>query len=88
MSLVQVLTKYWSQFLGGNKLFLIHELVDYHSNTVDPNELIVNTAFFVALPPEKALSSLHFSRHYLLLTHYTEEVTKCQSSGASVAAFL
>ena len=88
VSLVQVLTKYWSQFLGGNKLFLVHELVDYHSNTVDPNELIVNAAFFTALTSEKALSSLHFLRHYLLLTHYTEEVTKCQSSGASVAAFI
>ena len=88
VTLVQVLTKYWSLFLGGNKLFLVQELVDFHSNTVDPNDLIVNRAFFEALTSEKALAPLHFLRHYLLLTHYTTEVTRCQSSGASVAAFL
>eukprot|EP00972_Heterocapsa_arctica_P080198 11821077-Heterocapsa_arctica.AAC.1 len=86
--LLTSLAKFYVQFLASDHHYLINELVDFHSTTVNPKLLVVTNVFFQTLVGESALNKTPFLRHYLLLTHYTTERVKAQTAGAPIAQFV
>ena len=67
---------------------LVQELVDFHSETVDPKELTVSTARIENLVSEEPLQKCPHTCVALWECQYTLEKVRSQSSGPSVAAFL
>ena len=82
------LSKFYIGFLENSVENLIMDLVDFHSQQVDPQELTVSTSFFEILMSEEALGKCPYTRLALLLTQYTTEKTKVQAGGPSVSQFL
>ena len=87
-TVMSTLVKYFVQYLGSGDHHLIQELVDYHSVKVNPRELIVSNQFFSTLVTEAPFLKTPYTKHYLLLTQYTNEKTRDKADGASIAAFL
>ena len=85
---LSTMAKFFGQFLENGYQHLIQELVDFHAMKVNPRELVVANNFFHTLVSEDALLHNPYTRHYLLLTHYTNEKVRAQASGASSSAFL
>ena len=82
------LTKYYIGHLENQTVHLLKELVDWHSVNVDPKELVVNPAFFVALVSEPELEKCPQFRHYALQTQYTSEKVRHGANGPSSSNFL
>ena len=82
------LTKFIVGFLEDDALHLVQELVDFHCAKVNPRNLVVATNFFQILASEDGLKKVPLVRHYILLTQYTEEKTRPQTSGPAFAQFL
>ena len=76
------------QFLENEAVDLVKELVDYHSHKVDPRNITISTTFFLTLVQEVNLRNTPFTRMYLVMTQYTTEKTKAQSSGPNISQFL
>ena len=70
---MQILCKYFSQFLAAGHQHLIEELVDFHSAKVNARRLVVPISFFEHLVTDEVLQKLVHVRHYLLLSNYTED---------------
>ena len=85
---LQNLSKFYIGFLENGVVCLVQKVVDYHSQTVDPQELSVSIAFFQLLVSEQALSKCPFTRLYLLLTQYTPEKLRVQAGGPGVSQSL
>ena len=85
---MQVLTKVYIGFLENGVPELVQELVDFHSEKVDPKELTVSTAWVEILVSEEALLKCPHTCVALWQCHYTLDKVRSQSSGPSVAAFL
>ena len=85
---IGTLAKYFVQYLETNDQHFVKELVDFHSHKINPKELFVSNAFYETLTGEAALKTTPCTRHYLLLTQYTNEKVRAQAQGASVSAFL
>ena len=87
-TVLTTLCKFFSQFLASGDQHLIQELVDFHSVKVNPVALVVSNSFFQTLVADECLQKAPCLRHYLLLSHYTEEKVRAQASGPSQAAFV
>lgn len=82
------LTKYYIGHLENETVYLVNELVDWHSANVDPGTLVVNPAFYQALVSEQELSKCPQFRHYCLQTQYTTEKVRQGANGPSSSNFL
>ena len=82
------LAKFFVQFLDEDSMHLVSELVMFHNAKVNPRDLVVSTTLFQFLVSEQGLQKAPHVRHYLLLTHYTNEKIRAQASGPSFAQFL
>ena len=82
------LCRFYIGFLENGVVDLVTDLVDFHSQTVDPKELTVSTSFFQTLVAEEILSKCPHTRLHLVLTQYTSEKTRVQAGGPSVSQFL
>ena len=85
---MQVLTKVYIGFLENGVPELVQELVDFHSDRVDPKELTVSTMWIESLVTEEPLQKCPHTFLALWLSHYTQDKVRCQSSGPDVAAFI
>ena len=86
---MQHLSKFYIGFLENGVVGLVQEIVDFHSQLVDPQEISVSIAFFQFLVSEEArLSQCPYTRMYLLLTQYTPEKVRVQAGGPGVCQFL
>ena len=85
---MQHLSKFYIGFLENGVVGLVQEVVDFHSQTVDPQEISVSIAFFQFLVSEEVLSPFPYTRMYLLLTQYTPEKVRVQAGGPGVCQFL
>ena len=75
-------------FLTNGVVDLVTELIDYHSEHVDPKELTMSIQFINSVCAEDALSKCPHVRLGLLQLQYNTEKTRANSSGPSFAAFL
>ena len=82
------LCKYFTQFLEEGEGHYVQELVDFHSSTVNPNELVVSNAFYQSLTSSPELQNKGPVRHYLLLTQYTDEKALATAAGPAKSNFL
>ena len=87
-SVLTTLTKLFMLHLEENELFLIQDLVDFHSSTVNPNELVLSNNFFHVITSAPELLKKGVLRHYLFLSAYTPENAMAQAGGPSKANFL
>ena len=85
---MSTLAKLYTQFLSASQQHLCTELVDYHSETVNPKELVISIAFLKTLTDEEVLKDLHCFRHYCIQAQYTNEKVRQQASGPALAAFI
>ena len=85
---MQVLTRVYIGFLENGVPEFVQELVDFHSENVDPKELTVSTAWIENLVTEQSLLKCPHTCVALWECQYTLEKVRQQSSGPSVAAFL
>ena len=85
---MQVLTRVYIGPLENGVPELVQELVDFHSETVDPKELTVSTAWIENLVSEEPLKKYPHTCVALWVCQYTLEKVRSQSSGPSVATFL
>ena len=85
---MQVLTKVYIGFLENGVPELVQELVDFHSETVDPKELTVSTAWMEHLVTEEPLQKCPHTCVALWVCQYTHDKVKSQSSGPAIANFL
>ena len=85
---MQVLTKVYIVFLENGVPELLQELVDFHSETVDPKELTVSTAWIQNLVTEEPLQKCPHTCVALWVCQYTLDKVRHQTSGPDVAAFL
>jgi hypothetical protein len=82
------LAKLYTGFLENGVADLVDDLMEYHSEHVDPRELTVSLKFFSAVSGEEAFKSCPQIRHYLITSQYTSEKVTASSSGPSVSQFL
>ena len=85
---MQVLTKVYIGFLENGVPELVQELVDFHSDTVDPKELTVSTMWIESLVSEEPFQKCPHTFLALWLSQYTHDKVRHQSSGPVVAAFI
>lgn len=78
------LSRFYIGFLQNGVVDLMADLVDFHSQTVDPKELTVSTSFFQTLVSEESLATCPHTRLHLVLTQYTPET---KNKSASRRAF-
>ena len=55
--------KWYISFLEDKEVDLIIDLADFHSQKVDPREVIVSASFFGKLPQEPAFKHCPLLRH-------------------------
>ena len=75
-------------FLSNGVVDLVTELIDYHSDHVDPKELAMSIQFISSVCAEEALSKCPHVRLGLLQLQYNTEKTRANSSGPCFGAFL
>ena len=75
-------------FLSNGVVDLVTELIDYHSEHVDPKELAMSIQFISSVCAEAALSKCPHVRLGLLQLQYNTEKTRANSSGPCFGAFL
>ena len=75
-------------FLSNGVVDLVTELIDYHSEHVDPKELTMSIQFIGSVCAEEALSKCPHVRLGLLQLQYNTEKTRANSSGPCFGAFL
>ena len=85
---MQVLTKVYIGFLENGVPELAQELVDFHSDSVDPKMLTVSTWWIEGLLSEETLQKCPHTFLALWLSQYTHDKVRHQSSGPDVAAFI
>ena len=85
---MQVLTKVYIGFLENGVPELVQELVDFHSETIDPKQITVSTAWIEHLVSEESLQTCPHTCVALWECQYTLEKVRSQSSGPDAAAFL
>ena len=84
----QVLTKVYIGFLENGVPELMQELVDFHSDSVDPKFLTVSTNWIEDLLSEEPLQKCPHTCLALWLSQYTHDKVRHQSTGPDVAAFI
>ena len=82
------LTKYYLKHIENDAKYLADELIDHHSQNVNPKDLVVSSNFFQTLALEPGFQNFPFVRHYLTLTQYTKEKTRSSAGQPDTAAFL
>ena len=82
------LAKLYTGFLENGVADLVDDLMEYHSEHVDPRELTVSLKFLSAVSGEEAFKNCPQIRHFLITTQYTAEKVLASSSGPSVSQFL
>ena len=85
---MMTLCKLYIGFLENGCVQLVQDLVDFHSDKVDPKELTVSISFIQSIVSEEALSKCPHTRLHLLELQYTLEKVRVQSSGPAVGSFL
>ena len=85
---IQNMAKFFVQFLQSNDQHLVNELIDFHSSSINPRELVVSNLYYEALVTTAELETTPCLRHYLLLCQYTTDKVRQQAGGASVGAFV
>jgi hypothetical protein len=85
---LQALAKYYSLHASGGTKYLADELIDYHSQVVNPRDLVITTAFFQHLASEKIFEKTPFLRHYLVLVQYTKEKVRSSVGQPDASHFL
>jgi len=85
---LQALAKYYSLHASSGSKFLADELIDFHSQVVNPRDLVVSTAFFNAIATERIFEKAPFLRHYLILSQYTKEKTRSSVGQPDTSNFI
>ena len=85
---MKVLTNVYIGFLENGVPELVQELVDFHSDSVDPKELTMSTAWIENLVSEEPLQKCPHTCVALWVSQYTLDKVRHQTSGPDVAAFL
>ena len=75
-------------FLSNGVVDLVTELIDYHSEHVEPKELTTSIQFISSVCNEEALSKCPHVCLGLIQLQHTNEKTRANSSGPSFGAFL
>ena len=75
-------------FIVNDTQDLIQDLVEFHSQTVNPKRLTVSLGFFSLINNEEALSKCPHLRLALVQAQYTLEKVKEQASGPAISQFL
>ena len=88
VSSMNILAKVYTQFLGASQQHLCSELVDFHSERVNPKELVISMAFLKSIADEEVLKDLHYLRLYLMQSQYTMDKVRHQASGPALACFI
>ena len=63
---LQILCKLYVVFLENEQVVLVNELVDFHSDTVNPKVLTISSNFTQGLAGEEPIKKCPFSLMYLL----------------------
>ena len=87
-SMLQHLTRYVSGFIQTGDQHLVSELIDWHAACVNPRDLVVSAHFFKCIVDETTFAKCPYLRLYMTITQYTNEGSKSQAGGASIAGFL
>ena len=83
---MQILSKLYIGFLENGVPELAGDLVDHHSDTVDPREITVSFTYIQMVCTEEALSKCPHVRLHLILSQYSLDKTRSSSSGPSQGA--
>lgn len=83
---MQTLCKVYMGFLENGMPELIQDLIDFHSDTVDPKEIIVSSGFLQSLISEEALKTCPHLRVHLIMGQYSIDKVRAQGSGPAVGA--
>ena len=86
--LIEILAKLYVSIVASGSSELVNELIEFHSQEVNPSEISVSGKYFENLVKEETWQTLPFLRHYLILAQYTTEESISRSSGPQLAAFL
>jgi hypothetical protein len=83
---MQVMAKMHIGFLENAVVDLVQDLVDFHSDTVDPKEITISCSFLQMLCSEEALSKCPHTRVHLIMGQYSLDKVRAQSQGPSQGA--
>ena len=83
---MQILSKLYIGFLENGVPELAGDLVDHHSDTVDPREMTVSFSYIQVVCTEESLSKCPQVRLHLILSQYSLDKTRASSSGPSQGA--
>ena len=86
--LIEILSKLYVSILASGASELVNELIEFHSQEVNPSEVSVSGKYFENLVKQGTWQTLPFLRHYLILAQFTTEESFSRSSGPQLAAFL
>ena len=83
---MQILSKLYIGFLENGVPELAGDLVDHHSDTVDPREITVSSSYIQSVCSEEALAKCPHVRVHLIMGQYSLDKVRSQSSGPSQGA--
>ena len=86
--LIEILSKLYVSILASGSSELVGELIEFHSQEVNPSEITVSGKYFENLCKQDIWQTLPFLRHYLILAQFTTEGSVARSVGPQLAWFL
>ena len=85
---MQALAKLYIGFPENEIVSLVDEIVDFHCQHLDPNEVTVSIAFIQLLESEEALKKRPCFRASVLQTQYTNEKVRGSAGAPGVSQFI